>query len=153
MRHKLREKLINRLHAKLNRGYDHFLEVLGHGCPLGIDPIDSIELSVREPKQIECYEGPVILLNDIPSYQVNYPIFEGDITPFTRGITGNLCRMYILDGIFPISKTLPIPHWGTAEYAQLAIIRRKKITEQRLKDGTAEVRNGMVWYKAKKLNN
>jgi hypothetical protein len=110
MRHKLREKFINRLHAKLNRGHDQFLEVLGHGCPTGIEPI-ALDDTVKE---VEVYKQSFLRFNgDITSYlkekQVQEtPKFEGNITPFVRGFLGGPCRMYQITTVIP--QTNPLFH-------------------------------------------
>jgi hypothetical protein len=158
MRHKLIEKMINRAHKVLNNGYDGWIEVMGHGCPLGMGPICLLEgsNSTHSPKPFEVYTGEIIFSDGSvgcskdKKHSPAPTVFEGDIKPFIRGFSGNPCRMYRFRTISPVLDMYPLFKLDDTEYAAKKIAKRNEITKQRLKNGTAEYVNGVIWYKARK---
>lgn len=44
MKHKIYDRILYNSYIKLNTSFARMLEILGHGCPIGIDPITFEEI-------------------------------------------------------------------------------------------------------------
>jgi hypothetical protein len=124
MKHKMIDKIIYRAYRSVNDGYGKWLEAMGYGCP---------EL------QRDCVAP--------------YTRLAVKVIPIERKPAKKRCTVTIVDYFMPtragIMSYPSEPKYGTPEWVEQAVIKRNKIIEQRLKDGTAEYRNGIIYYKGK----
>lgn len=111
-------------------------ETIGHGCPIGMDRIplsdtfkQSLERQIK--KDFPVYRGIVILKDKKdPPEKLTY-----------KGI------IYYRE---PLAPPYVPPHQNSKEYIKECKENFKRIAKERLANGTAYEKDGIVWYKAKK---
>jgi len=154
MKHRMIDRIIYKAYQRVNNGYQELGEVVGHGCPLGMDYIPLNDPSIQFTSDM-AYNSYIQKINKYlknPRPLIPTPNVES----YSKGYTKGTCMTCQINVVMPLKKNvLPVLEIRatsylnkTEEYIQKCKDNYKQVVNKRISEGSTYKVNGVLWFKA-----